>query len=145
MLLHFRPPHDAYSGAQIASICNEAALYAARLGKSEVDLTDFEYGVDRVVSGSQCPVHVPLCDMHAGLERRRIITPEDKQKIAVHEAGHTLVSWMLQHVDPIIKVTVIPRGNSMGSAQKLPSDQKLYTTEQLLDRVYVPMQPLLRH
>lgn len=108
------------SGAQIASICNEAALYAARHKHGVVDAHDFEYAVDRVVGG---------------LERPRVISPEEKRKIAFHEAGHVLVGWFLEHIDPILKVNIIPRGNNMGFSQYLPADLKLYTSEQLDDKM----------
>jgi ATP-dependent metalloprotease FtsH len=100
-----------FSGADIANICNEAALIAARRKKEKVDKNDFMDAIDRVV---------------AGLERKsKIISPEEKKIIAYHEAGHAVVSWLLKHVDPLVKVSIIPRGKSLGAAWYLPEEKQL--------------------
>lgn len=109
------------SGAQIASICNEAALHAARANNQVVQQDDFDYAVDRVVAGIERP--------------NKYVTKQERRVTAVHEAGHTLVGWLLKHTDPVMKVSLVPRSNgSLGHTQFVPSDQKLYTTEQLFDR-----------
>jgi cell division protease FtsH len=100
-----------FSGADIANICNEAALIAARGKKNQVQLSDFTEAIDRVV---------------AGLERKsKIIRPEEKRIIAYHESGHALVSWMLKQVDPLVKLSIIPRGKSLGAAWYLPEEKQL--------------------
>jgi cell division protease FtsH len=100
-----------FSGADIANICNEAALIAARKKKKKIDRSDFLDAIDRVV---------------AGLEKKsKIISPEEKKIIAYHEAGHAVASWLLKHVDPVIKVSIIPRGKSLGSAWYLPEEKQL--------------------
>ncbi|XP_064399044.1 paraplegin-like [Halichondria panicea] len=110
------------SGADIANIVNEAALHAARYKKSGVREDDFEYAVERIIAGMEKKNHVMSC------EERRIV--------AYHEAGHALVGWCLEHTDPIMKVSITPRTKgALGFSQYLPSDQKLYTTEQLFDRM----------
>lgn len=110
--LHFLASQTpGFSGADIANICNESALIAARKKKEKVGLPDFLDAVDRVV---------------AGLEKRsKIISPEEKNIIAYHEAGHAVVSWLLKHVDPLAKVSIIPRGKSLGSAWYLPEEKQL--------------------
>ncbi|KAK3746774.1 hypothetical protein QZH41_013598, partial [Actinostola sp. cb2023] len=111
-----------YSGADIANICNEAALHAARLNEKSVDVENFEYAVERVIAGME--------------KRSNTMSPEERKTLAFHEAGHAVVGWMLEHTDPLLKVSIVPRTNSnLGYAQYLPSDQKLYTTEQLFDRM----------
>jgi cell division protease FtsH len=110
-----------FSGADIANICNEAALIAARQKKEIIGRQDFIDAIDRVV---------------AGLERKsKIISPREKRIIAFHESGHALVSWMLPHVDPLSKVSIIPRGKTLGSAWYLPEERQLHTEEELRQRL----------
>ncbi|HIZ88123.1 MAG TPA: ATP-dependent zinc metalloprotease FtsH [Candidatus Coprenecus pullistercoris] len=110
-----------FSGADIANVCNEAALIAARNNKKAVDRQDFMDAIDRIV---------------AGLERRsKIITPEEKRTIAYHEAGHATVSWWLPNANPLLKVTIIPRGSSLGAAWYLPEERQITTTEQMMDEM----------
>lgn len=111
-----------YSGADCANICNEAALHAARLNEKSVDTKNFEYAVERVIAGME--------------KRSHSMSPQEREVVAFHEAGHALVGWMLEHTDPLLKVSIVPRTNAtLGYAQYLPSDQKLYTSEQLFDRM----------
>ncbi|XP_046734056.1 paraplegin isoform X2 [Diprion similis] len=118
-LAHLTP---GFSGADIANVCNEAALHAARFKKKIVSSADVEYAVDRVVGGTE--------------KRQNSMSPTEKRTVAYHEAGHALVAWMLEHTDALLKVTIIPRTNHrLGFAQYTPTDQKLYTTEQLFDRM----------
>ena len=110
-----------FSGADIANVCNEAALIAARNGKKEIERQDFLDAVDRIVGG---------------LERKtKIISQTEKRTIAFHEAGHATVSWLLEHANPLIKVTIIPRGRALGAAWYLPEERQLTTREQLLDEM----------
>ena len=110
-----------FSGADIANVCNEAALIAARKNKQEVEKQDFLDAIDRIVGG---------------LERKsKIITPEEKKTIAHHEAGHATVSWLLPNANPLLKVTIIPRGQSLGAAWYLPEERQLTTTEQMMDEM----------
>jgi len=110
-----------FSGADIANVCNEAALIAARHDKKAVDKQDFLDAIDRIVGG---------------LERKsKIITPEEKNTIAHHEAGHATVSWMLPYANPLLKVTIIPRGQALGAAWYLPDERQLTTKEQLMDEM----------
>lgn len=110
-----------FSGADIANICNEAALIAARRKKKQVEKQDFIDAVDRVV---------------AGLEKKnRIITPKEKRAIAYHEAGHATVSWLTEHASPLIKVTIVPRGRSLGAAWYLPEERQLTTKVQMMDEM----------
>ena len=110
-----------FSGADIANVCNEAALIAARNNKTQVEKEDFLSAVDRIVGG---------------LERRnKIITPDEKRTIAYHEAGHATVSWVLEHANPLIKVTIIPRGKALGAAWYLPEERQITTREQMLDEM----------
>ena len=110
-----------FSGADIANVCNEAALIAARKNKSEDEKQDFLDAIDRIVGG---------------LERKsKIITPEEKNTIAHHEAGHATVSWLLPNANPLLKVTIIPRGQSLGAAWYLPEERQLTTTEQMMDEM----------
>jgi cell division protease FtsH len=110
-----------FSGADIANVCNEAALIAARNGKKEIEHQDFLDAVDRIVGG---------------LERKtKIISQTEKRTIAFHEAGHATVSWLLEHANPLIKVTIIPRGRALGAAWYLPEERQLTTKEQLLDEM----------
>jgi cell division protease FtsH len=110
-----------FSGADIANVCNEAALIAARGGKAAVDKDDFLAAIDRIVGG---------------LERRSLVmTPEEKRLTAFHEAGHATVSWFLEHADPLIKVTIIPRGRSLGASWYLPDERHNTTKEQFMDKI----------
>ena len=110
-----------FSGADIANVCNEAALTAARRNKPEIDRQDFLDAVDRIIGG---------------LERKdKIITPEEKKSIAHHEAGHATVSWMLPYANPLFKVTIVPRGQSLGAAWYLPEERQLVTKEQMYDEM----------
>jgi AFG3 family protein len=110
-----------FSGADIANICNEAAIVAGRENKSAIDLLDFEKATDRVIGG---------------LESNKLISPEEKKIVAYHEAGHAVAGWFLEHADPLLKVTIIPRGKgSLGFAQYLPKEVNLRTQEQILDIV----------
>ena len=110
-----------FSGADIANVCNEAALIAARKNKSIVEKQDFLDAVDRIVGG---------------LERKtKIISPGEKKTIAYHEAGHATVSWLLEYASPLLKVTIIPRGRALGAAWYLPEERQLTTTEQILDEM----------
>ncbi|KAI8092955.1 peptidase family M41-domain-containing protein, partial [Halteromyces radiatus] len=111
-----------FSGADIHNVCNEAALIAARHQKDEVQEVDFEQAIERVI---------------AGLEKKsRVLSPEEKKTVAYHEAGHAVAGWYLQHADPLLKVSIIPRGvAALGYAQYLPKDQYLYSEKQLADRM----------
>ena len=110
-----------FSGADIANVCNEAALIAARNKKDCIDRQDFFDAIDRIVAGIE--------------KKSKIITPEEKKIIAYHEAGHAIVSWMLKNTDPLIKVSVIPRGKSLGSAWYLPEEHQITTLAQFSDRL----------
>ena len=120
--LEFLAKHTpGFSGADIANVCNEAALTAARNNKQAVDRQDFLDAVDRIVGG---------------LERKsKIITPEEKKSIAHHEAGHATVSWLLPHANPLFKVTIVPRGQALGAAWYLPEERQLVTKEQMMDEM----------
>lgn len=110
-----------FSGADIANICNEAALIAARANKTQVEKQDFLDAVDRII---------------AGLEKKnKIITPQEKRVIAFHEAGHATVSWMLEYASPLVKVTIVPRGRSLGAAWYLPEERQITTAEQIMDEM----------
>ena len=108
-----------FSGADIANLCNEAALIAARKDKKQVEKQDFLDAVDRIVGGLE--------------KKNKIITPEEKKSIAYHEAGHATISWLLEHAHPLVKVTIVPRGQSLGAAWYLPEERSITTTEQILD------------
>jgi len=111
-----------FAGADIANVCNEAALVAARRNKTEVDLDDFHYALDRVIGGLE--------------KRNKLISPEEKEIIAYHEAGHAICGWYLEHASPLVKVTIVPRGiGTLGFAQYLPKEEYITRTEQLLDRM----------
>ncbi|MCB9188890.1 MAG: ATP-dependent zinc metalloprotease FtsH [Flavobacteriales bacterium] len=114
-----------FSGADIANICNEAALIAARKKKKSVEMQDFLDAVDRIVGGLE--------------KKNKIITKEEKRTIAFHEAGHATVSWMCEHANPLIKVTIVPRGRSLGAAWYLPEERQITTTEQILDEMCAAM------
>ena len=110
-----------FSGADIANVCNEAALTAARHDKNAIDKQDFLDAVDRIIGG---------------LERKsKIITPQEKKSIAHHEAGHATVSWLLPHANPLFKVTIVPRGQALGAAWYLPEERQLVTREQMIDEM----------
>ena len=110
-----------FSGADIANICNEAALIAARFDKKQVEKQDFLDAVDRIIGGLE--------------KKNKIISKEEKKAIAIHEAGHATVSWMVEHANPLVKVTIVPRGKSLGAAWYLPEERQITTTEQLLDEM----------
>jgi cell division protease FtsH len=110
-----------FVGADIANICNEAALIAARNNKDAIDLDDFNAAIDRVVGGLE--------------KKNKIISPDEKKRIAYHEAGHAVSSWFLEHAHPLVKVTVVPRGQSLGAAWYTPSERNLTTKEQMLDEM----------
>ena len=110
-----------FSGADIANVCNEAALVAARKNKKSVGKQDFLDAVDRIVGGLE--------------KKNKIITPEEKKTIAFHEAGHAMVSWLLQYAAPLVKVTIVPRGQSLGAAWYLPEERMIVRTEQMLDEM----------
>lgn len=110
-----------FSGADIANVCNEAALIAARNGKKFVQKEDFMNAVDRIVGGLE--------------KRSRITTAEERRSIAIHEAGHASLSWMLEHANPLVKVTIVPRGKALGAAWYLPEERQITTKEQLLDEM----------
>ena len=120
--LEFLAKHTpGFSGADIANVCNEAALTAARHDKKAIDKQDFLDAVDRIVGG---------------LERKsKIITPEEKKSIAHHEAGHATVSWLLPHANPLFKVTIVPRGQALGAAWYLPEERQLVTKDQMMDEM----------
>jgi ATP-dependent metalloprotease FtsH len=110
-----------FSGADIANLCNEAALIAARNQKKQVEKQDFLDAVDRIVGGLE--------------KKNKIITKEEKRAIAFHEAGHATTSWLLEYAHPLVKVTIVPRGRSLGAAWYLPEERSITTTEQLLDEM----------
>jgi cell division protease FtsH len=111
-----------FAGADIANVCNEAALIAARKGKTAVDMSDFQDAVDRVIGGLE--------------KKNKIISPEEKKIIAYHEAGHAICGWFLEHAYPLLKVTIVPRGTAaLGYAQYTPKEQYLYNTDQLHDQI----------
>ena len=120
--LEFLAKHTpGFSGADIANVCNEAALTAARKNKSAIDKQDFLDAVDRIIGGLE--------------KKSKIITPEEKKSIAHHEAGHATVSWLLPHANPLFKVTIVPRGHALGAAWYLPEERQLVTKEQLIDEM----------
>jgi cell division protease FtsH len=110
-----------FSGADIANLCNEAALIAARKDKKQVEKQDFLDAVDRIVGGLE--------------KKNKIITTEEKEVIAFHEAGHATISWLLEFAHPLVKVTIVPRGQSLGAAWYLPEERTITTTEQILDQM----------
>ncbi len=114
-----------FSGADIANVCNEAALIAARQEKKSVGKQDFLDAVDRIVGGLE--------------KKNKIITPDEKKAIAFHEAGHATVSWMLEHAAPLVKVTIVPRGQSLGAAWYLPEERLIVRPEQMLDEMCAAM------
>ncbi|MEP7278109.1 MAG: ATP-dependent zinc metalloprotease FtsH [Bacteroidota bacterium] len=111
-----------FAGADIANVCNEAALIAARKGKEAVDMSDFQDAIDRVIGGLE--------------KKNKIISPDEKKIIAYHEAGHAICGWFLEHAYPLLKVTIVPRGTAaLGYAQYTPKEQYLYNTDQLFDQI----------
>ena len=111
-----------FAGAEIANVCNEAALIAARMDKDAVDMHDFQDAIDRVIGGLE--------------KKTKIISPEEKKIVAYHEAGHAVAGWFLEHADPLVKVSIVPRGMAaLGYAQYLPKEQFLYQTDQLHDEM----------
>jgi cell division protease FtsH len=111
-----------FAGADIANVCNEAALIAARKNKEAVDMSDFQDAIDRVIGGLE--------------KKNKIISPEEKEIIAYHEAGHAICGWYLEHAYPLLKVTIVPRGSAaLGYAQYTPKEQYLYNTDQLIDQI----------
>ncbi len=115
-----------FAGADIANICNEAALVAARRDKQEIDMDDFNFALDRIIGGLE--------------KKSKVISPNEKKVIAYHEAGHAICGWFLEHASPLVKVTIVPRGiGTLGYAQYLPKEQYLTTTEQLQDRICMTM------
>ena len=109
-----------FAGAEIMNVCNEAALIAARRNKEVVDVSDFQAAIDRVIGGLE--------------KKNKVISDQEKQIVAYHEAGHAIAGWFLEHVDPLVKVSIVPRGvAALGYAQYLPKDQYLYTTEQMVN------------
>lgn len=115
-----------FAGAEIANVCNEAALIAARKNKPAIGMQDFQDAIDRVIGGLE--------------KKNKIISPEEKKIVAYHEAGHAIAGWFLEYADPLVKVSIVPRGvAALGYAQYLPKEQFLYTTEQLLDSMCMTM------
>lgn len=111
-----------FAGAEIANVCNEAALIGARKNKKSIEMDDFHDAIDRVIGGIE--------------KKSKIISPEEKKIVAYHEAGHAIAGWFLEHADPLVKVSIVPRGTAaLGYAQYLPKEQFLYQTEQLLDEM----------
>lgn len=111
-----------FAGAEIANVCNEAALIAARRSKKAVDMSDFNYALDRVIGGLE--------------KKNKLISPQEKEIIAYHEAGHAVCGWFLEHASPLVKVTIVPRGiGTLGYAQYLPKEEYITRTQQLLDRM----------
>ncbi len=111
-----------FAGAEIANVCNEAALIAARKNKQEVNMQDFQDAIDRVIGGLE--------------KKNKLISPEEKRIVAYHEAGHAVAGWFLEHADPLVKVSIVPRGvAALGYAQYLPKEQFLYQTEQMIDEI----------
>lgn len=110
-----------FSGADIANVCNESALIAARKNKHIIDRQDFNDAIDRVIGGLE--------------KRNKVIAPKEKKTIAFHEAGHATVSWLLEHASPLVKVTIIPRGQSLGAAWYMPEERQITTKEQMIDEL----------
>lgn len=110
-----------FTGADIANICNEAALIAARDSNETIILKNFEQAIERVIAGME--------------KKTNVLQPDEKKTVAYHEAGHAVSGWFLEHADPLLKVSIIPRGKGLGYAQYLPKDQYLLTQEQLFDRM----------
>ena len=119
-LKHFAAQTPGFAGAEIANVCNESALIAARKNKNMIEMDDFQDAIDRVIGGLE--------------KKSKIISPEEKKIVAYHEAGHAIAGWFLKNADPLVKVSIVPRGlAALGYAQYLPKEQYLYQTDQLLD------------
>lgn len=115
-----------FAGAEIANVCNEAALLAAREGKASIEMKDFESAIDRVIGGLE--------------KKNKLISPEEKEIVAYHESGHAITGWFLEYTDPVVKVSIVPRGlAALGYAQYLPEERYLYTKEALVDRMVMMM------
>jgi AFG3 family protein len=111
-----------FAGAEIANVCNEAALHAARKKKDKVDMDDFASAIDRVIGGLE--------------KKNKLISPKEKEIIAYHETGHAICGWFLEHAHPLVKVSIVPRGlAALGFAQYLPKEQNLYTRDELVDAI----------
>ena len=110
-----------FSGADIANVCNEAALIAARANHKKIIKQDFMDAIDRIIGGLE--------------KKNKIISPNEKKVVAFHEAGHASISWLLEHAHPLIKVTIVPRGKSLGAAWYLPEERQITTYEQMLDEM----------
>ena len=110
-----------FSGADIANVCNEAALIAARHSRSSVGIQDFLDAVDRIIGGLE--------------KKSKVMTAHEKRSIAIHEAGHATVSWLLEYANPLVKVTIVPRGQALGAAWYLPEERSITTKEQMLDEM----------
>lgn len=110
-----------FTGADIANVCNEAALIAARELANDITMKNFEQAIERVVAGME--------------KKSNVLQPDERKIVAYHEAGHAVAGWFLQHADPLLKVSIIPRGKGLGYAQYLPKEQYLYSKEQLFDRM----------
>lgn len=117
----FAKQTPGFSGADIANVCNESALIAARRGKKLVEKQDFLDAIDRVIGGLE--------------KKNKIITAQEKKTIAYHEAGHATVSWLIEHANPLVKVTIVPRGKALGAAWYLPEERQITTREQILDQI----------
>jgi cell division protease FtsH len=115
-----------FAGAEIANVCNEAALLAARIDKDAIEMIDFEQAIDRVIGGLE--------------KKNKLISPEERKIVAYHEAGHAITGWFLKHTDPVVKVSIVPRGlAALGYAQYLPDERYLYSREALVDRMTMAM------
>ena len=110
-----------FSGADIANLCNESALIAARKNKKQISKQDFLDAVDRIVGGVE--------------RKNKLMTEEEREIIAYHESGHAVVSWMLRYAAPLVKVTIVPRGKSLGAAWYLPDERQITRSEQMLDEM----------
>ncbi len=121
-LKHLAAQTPGFAGAEIANVCNESALIAARKNKKTIEMDDFQDAIDRVIGGLE--------------KKNKIISPEEKKIVAYHEAGHAIAGWYLEHADPLVKVSIVPRGiAALGYAQYLPKEQFLYQTDQLIDEI----------
>ncbi|MBQ8694888.1 MAG: cell division protein FtsH, partial [Bacteroidaceae bacterium] len=110
-----------FSGADIANVCNESALIAARKHKRAIDKQDFLDAIDRIIGGLE--------------KKTKVLTQKEKEAIAIHEAGHATISWFLEHANPLIKVTIVPRGRALGAAWYMPEERQITTKEQMLDEM----------
>lgn len=121
VLINFLFLFTGFTGADIANVCNEAALIAARELANDITMKNFEQAIERVVAGME--------------KKSNVLQPDERKIVAYHEAGHAVAGWFLQHADPLLKVSIIPRGKGLGYAQYLPKEQYLYSKEQLFDRM----------